>query len=84
MSEQNTRRTFAPRLLVIAVPAGVWVTVTRAAEHPVDESAIYGGVVFGLVLFGPALFRGASKAAAASRARKAATAKKADQKGTSK
>lgn len=79
-----TRRTFAPRLLILAFPAGVYVTITRAAETTWGEAAVYGGVVLGLVLFGPALIRGAAKAGAAMSARKAAKAKKADEKGAKK
>lgn len=82
-----TRRAFAPRLLILAFPAGVYVTITRAAETTWGEAAVYGGVVLGLVLFGPALIRGASKGLAAANARskaKAAKAKADEEKGAKK
>ncbi|NUV64292.1 hypothetical protein [Streptomyces sp. CAI-85] len=78
MSDSKTRRTPAPRLLIVAAPAGLYVGITQAAEHPVAEAAGNGALIAGLILAGPAFVGGVGKAAAASAARKKAKAKAAE------
>ncbi|MER8039380.1 hypothetical protein [Streptomyces hydrogenans] len=63
-----------PRLLILASPAGIYLTITLSPEAGWTWSAVAGVTVFVLVLFGPAALRASSKAAAVRAATKKAEA----------
>lgn len=54
-----------PRLLILALPAGIYTGLRYGLEEGAwDGAAAFGALVFALVLFGPALLRTSVKAAA--------------------
>lgn len=68
MSTDTSRRRFAPpRLLILAAPAGTYLTITLAPEHGWADAGTVGGLVAAAVLSGPALLRAGAKAATAPR-----------------
>ncbi|WP_151775778.1 hypothetical protein [Streptomyces abyssomicinicus] len=49
--ESKKNRVRAPRLAILACPAGAWVGITQAATGPVTEAALYGtGTTVGVLL----------------------------------
>lgn len=73
--ESKKRRVPAPRLAVLACPAGAWVGITQAAAGPVTDAALCGtGTTLGVLVL-PAVLRAAGKAADKSARPKAAVKK---------
>ncbi|MFI9005501.1 hypothetical protein [Streptomyces sp. NPDC053541] len=63
-----------PRLLILASPAGIYLTITLSPDTGWTGSAAIGAAVFVLILFGPAMLRASAKAAAVRAATKKAEA----------
>ncbi|MFE4496086.1 hypothetical protein ACFRKD_26895 [Streptomyces niveus] len=64
-----------PRSLIIAMPAGVFVTIRLVPDNGWGPAALVGALLVALILWGPALLRAAIKSLAVRIAAKAKAAK---------
>ncbi|MFB7012318.1 MULTISPECIES: hypothetical protein [unclassified Streptomyces] len=69
-----------PRALILAVPAGTYVTITRAPEYGWGPAALIGAFLLVLILWGPTALRAGAKSLAVRAATKKTKAKKEDEK----
>ena len=75
MSTPSSNHT-PPRSLILAVPVGTYVTITRAPENGWAPAALIGALLLVLILWGPATVRAGTRSMAIRRAAKKAEAKK--------
>lgn len=65
-----------PRSLILAVPVGTYVTITRAPENGWGPAALIGALLLVLILWGPTAVRAGARSMAVRSATKKAKAKK--------
>ncbi|MGN9821900.1 hypothetical protein ACTMUQ_42310 [Streptomyces sp. SD11] len=69
-----------PRALILAVPVGTYVTITRAPENGWGPAALIGALLLLLILWGPATLRAGARSLAIRSAAKKAKGKKETEK----
>jgi hypothetical protein len=67
-----------PRSLILAVPVGTYVTITRAPENGWGPAALIGALLLVLILWGPTTVRAGARSMAVRSAAKKAKKKEAE------